>query len=86
MFKIVRRRQEHTGGGDGDDDGTDLEGEGDGGKDGAKKRKISKRVRFSKSVLDAFEKSVFFRALDEVCVFPFNLSSDPKSLLAWFYY
>ncbi|KZP34565.1 hypothetical protein FIBSPDRAFT_881082 [Athelia psychrophila] len=66
MFKIVRQRQDHTGGGDGDDDGTDLEGGGDGADEGTKKRKVSKRVRFSKSVLDTFEHSVYFEALDAV--------------------
>ncbi|KAF7966469.1 hypothetical protein HWV62_38328 [Athelia sp. TMB] len=76
MFKIVRRCQEHIGGGDGDeDDGTDLEGDGGGEGESVKKRKISaKRVRFSKSVLDTFEKSVYFRALDKVYVILFDAS------------
>lgn len=58
MFKVVRRHQNHTGGGDGDepDDGTDVETGGDGGR----KPKVLKRVHFSKSVLDTFEQSEFF--------------------------
>ncbi|KAF7965240.1 hypothetical protein HWV62_44896 [Athelia sp. TMB] len=75
MFKIVRWRQEHTGGGDGDeDDGTDLEGDGGGKGESVKKRKVSKRICFLKSVLDMFEKSVYFRALDKVYVISFDAS------------
>jgi hypothetical protein len=70
MYKVVRRRQEHTGGGDGDDD-TDNEddiedGEEDGnGKKGKKPTKTA-RGRFSKKTLDAFEESVYYELIDAV--------------------
>lgn len=74
IFKIVRRREDHTGGGDGDD-GTDLEDNGPGdteegeGAAGAKKRKkgVGKtKVRYTKNVLDTFQHSIFYPIIDAV--------------------
>lgn len=73
MYKLVRCREEHTGGGDGDDE-TDLEegddNDDDGGDDNGdgKKRKwpTVKRVRFSKRVLDMFETSAFYKIINKV--------------------
>lgn len=74
LYKAVRRRQEHTGGGDGDqetgpeDDGDDGEDEdGDEASEKTKKRKKAKtKERFTKSVMDTFESSMFFQVLDDV--------------------
>lgn len=71
IYKLVCRRQEHTGGGDGDDE-TDLEGGSDqaNDEDDDKKRKHKPTkhppVRFSKRVLDSFENSVYFPIIDRV--------------------
>ena len=70
MFKEVRRRQEHTGGGDGDD-ATEDDGEDEDEREGAheKKRKRAgqaKKVRYTKNVLDSFESSSFFAIIDAV--------------------
>lgn len=71
MFKEVRRRQDHTGGGDGDDvtDHDEAEGEGEANGDGKRKKqkkKTVKKARFTKNVLDGFEESVFYPIIDRV--------------------
>jgi hypothetical protein len=78
IYKAVRRRQEHTGGGDGDDatdDETDEDGNDDvdvdDGPEGANKRKKPKKTargRFSKKTLDAFEESEFYVLIDAVYI------------------
>ncbi|KAG2132031.1 hypothetical protein DEU56DRAFT_757386 [Suillus clintonianus] len=59
-YKAVRERQEHTIGGDGDEDG-----EGDELDNGMKRKRTSKK-KVSKKVLDEFEASEIFRAIDAV--------------------
>jgi hypothetical protein len=72
MFKVVRRRQEHTGGRDGDDDSDDEDeaeedNDGEDGKEGSRKRPAkTARARFSKKTLDGFEESVYYRLIDNV--------------------
>lgn len=72
LYKAVRRRQEHTGGGDGDqdtgsdDDGDDGEDEDEHGDKTKKRKKTKTKERFTKSVMDNFESSVFFQVLDDV--------------------
>lgn len=77
LYKQVRRHLDHTGGGDGDED-SDLDDEPDGTSDDdedetsdktKKRKKTRTKERFSKSVLDAFETSVYYQALDAVYVF-----------------
>lgn len=69
MFKEVCCRQEHTGGGNGDNV-TNLD-QGDDEKEGSRKNKkckkkllAAKKVRYTKNVLDAFEQSSFFTIID----------------------
>ncbi|KAG2112865.1 hypothetical protein DEU56DRAFT_762003 [Suillus clintonianus] len=72
-YKAVRERQEHTGGGDGDEDGEGDELDGECGNiveddvalDGTKRKRTSKK-KVSKKVLDEFEASEIFRAIDAV--------------------
>ena len=69
-YKAVWERQEHTGGGDGDeeDDGDEVEGESledDIALDGTKRKYTSKK-KMSKKVLDEFEASEIFKTIDAV--------------------
>jgi hypothetical protein len=74
MYKIVCHHQEHTGGGDGDDDtddGTDAEDDiepkkVDGDEKKHKKPTKTAQGRFSKKSLDAFEESVYYELIDVV--------------------
>jgi hypothetical protein len=74
MYKAVQCRQEHTGGGDGDKESNDEDedDEGDAGDDAtvvAEKRKKpvkSRKARFSKKTLDAFEESPYYAMIDDV--------------------
>ncbi|KAI0056072.1 hypothetical protein BV25DRAFT_1921308 [Artomyces pyxidatus] len=80
-YKAVRARQEHTGGGDGDEDRDEAhEGSDDGDDGGAgdvedntltqkagkRKRTNPKKAVFSRKVLDAFEVSKVFELIDAV--------------------
>lgn len=65
----MRARQQHTGGGDGDDFQIDLANPESLG-DVAKKKKAGKNgVTFTEAQLDAFEQSEHFQLLDEVYVY-----------------
>jgi hypothetical protein len=83
-YKAVRRNQGHTGGGDGDEDrrdvGLDLDAldagsssssETDDSSSGGKRKrkpKKSMKMKFSRKVLDEFEKSEAFELIDKVYV------------------
>ncbi|KAG1722887.1 uncharacterized protein EDB91DRAFT_1272395 [Suillus paluster] len=69
-YKAVREWQEHTGGGDGDedDDGDEVEGESvedDIALDGTKRKHTSKK-KILKKVLDEFEASELFKTIDAI--------------------
>ncbi|KAG0704471.1 hypothetical protein DFH29DRAFT_997562 [Suillus ampliporus] len=69
-YKAVQERQEHTGGGDGDEDdnGDEVDGESvedDIALDGTKRKHTSKK-KISKKVLDEFEASELFKTIDAV--------------------
>ena len=82
LFKCVRRRQEHTGGGDGDevdlDDSEDGDDEGEVPETGTKRKKPppkkhgkdgskeGSREQFSPGVMDSFEQSEFYALIDKV--------------------